>query len=78
MKTLRWVPREQYSKLRYEYLRGLANPDSWQRAIELHREMVQEGLELPAKEILEFIEVCQLHMQDGLLPMTCAQACATV
>ena len=54
------MPREAYSKLRYQYLKGLANRDSWERAIALHAEMNQKGLELPASELLEFIEVSPL------------------
>ncbi|KAK9909736.1 hypothetical protein WJX75_006740 [Coccomyxa subellipsoidea] len=56
MREVKWVPREAYSKLRYQYLKGLANRDSWERAIALHAEMNQKGLELPASELLEFIE----------------------
>lgn len=56
IKDLRWVPRQEYSRLRYMHLKGLANPESWQKAIELHAEMNFKGLELPASEMLEFIE----------------------
>ncbi len=56
MKELRWIPRQEYSRLRYRHLKGLANPESWQKAIELHAEMNSKGLELPASEMLEFIE----------------------
>ena len=56
MKELRWIPRQEYSRLRYRHLKGLANPASWQKAIELHAEMNSKGLELPASEMLEFIE----------------------
>ncbi len=39
---------------------GLANRESWEKAIALHAEMNSKGLELPASELLEFIEVGKL------------------
>ncbi|CAL8461625.1 g1156 [Coccomyxa elongata] len=65
IKDLRWVPRQEYSRLRYMHLKGLANPESWQKAIELHAEMNSKGLELPASEMLEFIEASiQMEAMD--------------
>ena len=49
---------------------GLANRESWEKSIALHAEMNSKGLELPASELLEFIEVGKLV----LIPM--CQPCA--
>ena len=79
----KWVPRSEFSRLRFKVLAETSNIASWHRccwlsflqdvpsppslhnialqmyrALELHAEMKRQGLELPAAEMLEIIEVC--------------------
>jgi hypothetical protein len=80
----KWVPRAEFSRLRFKVLAEYCNIASWHRcrccflcsisemscpggstvcavhrALELHAEMKGKGLELPAAEMLEIIEVCR-------------------
>ncbi|CAL5224930.1 g7699 [Coccomyxa viridis] len=52
----KWVPRSDYSRLRFQVLAQCASLDSWQKALAYHKEMNSHGMELPPSELIEFVE----------------------